>query len=269
NTSLWMLHLPGGERRKVEVRERAYLGPVGRLRIEVTEAAGGRSVPARVSVTGADGRSFAPDDAWRHADDHFDRAERKLEYGYFHTAGLAELTVPAGRVTVEAVRGLEHRPFVTTVDVPAGDTVRVAASLARIADLRARGYLSGDLHVHMNYGGAYRATPATLRFQAEAEDLQVVESLVVNKEQRVPDFAYFTGGLDPGSTAETILRHDQEFHTSFWGHLGLLGLTSHLLIPGYAGYVNTAAASLYPTNAEVADLARAQGAIAGYVHPLA
>jgi dipeptidyl aminopeptidase/acylaminoacyl peptidase len=268
NTSLWMLHLPGGERRKVEVRERAYLGPVGRLRIEVTEAAAGRSVPARISVTGSDGRSFAPDDAWRRADDHVDRPERTLEYGYFHTTGIAELTVPAGRVTVEAVRGLEQRPFVAAVDVPAGGTVRVPASLARIADLRARGYVSGDLHVHMNYGGAYRATPTTLRFQAEAEDLQVVESLVVNKEQRVPDFAYFTGAIDPASTPETILRHDQEFHTSFWGHLGLLGLASHVLIPGYAGYANTAAASLYPTNAEVADLARAQGGLAGYVHPL-
>ncbi len=268
NTSLWILSLPGGERRKVEIRERAHLGSVGRLRIEVTDAGSGRATAARVAVTGADGRSFAPDGAWRHADDHFDRAERRLEYGYFHTTGVAELTVPAGWVTVEVMRGLEHRPFVATVDVPEGGTARIPAPLPRLADLRARGYVSGDLHVHMNYGGAYRATPATLRLQAEAEDVQMVESLVINKEQRVPDFAYFTGGLDPASTVETLVRHDQEFHTSFWGHLGLLGLTSHVLIPGYAGYVNTAAASLYPTNAEVADLARAQGAVAGYVHPL-
>ena len=92
NTSLWILSLPGGDRRKVEIRERAYLGPVGRLRIEVTDAGSGRATPARVSVTGADGRSFAPDDAWRHADDHLDRTERKLEQGYFHTTGIAELT---------------------------------------------------------------------------------------------------------------------------------------------------------------------------------
>ena len=40
-----------------------------------------------------------------------------------------------------------------------------------------------------------------------------------------------------------------------------------MLLPGYAGYADTAAASLAPTNAEVADLARAQGALVGYVHP--
>ena len=41
----------------------------------------------------------------------------------------------------------------------------------------------------------------------------------------------------------------------------------HLLLPGYAGYPNTAAASLYPSNADVADLAHANGALVGYVHP--
>jgi hypothetical protein len=107
----------------------------------------------------------------------------------------------------------------------------------------------------MNYGGTYRHTPVTLAAQARAEDLDVVENLIVNKEQRVPDEEYFA------------LSHDQEFHTSVWGHLGLLGLSSHLLIPGYAAYANTAAASLYPHNPAVIDMAHAQGAIAGYVHP--
>jgi len=61
--------------------------------------------------------------------------------------------------------------------------------------------------------------------------------------------------------------HGQEFHTSYWGHLGLLGPRGDILLPGYAGYPNTAAASLAPTNAAVADLAHARGAVVGYVHP--
>ena len=60
-------------------------------------------------MTGADGRSFAPDDAWRHADDGFDRGERRFEYGYFHTAGAPRLTLPAGRYDVEVSRGPEFR----------------------------------------------------------------------------------------------------------------------------------------------------------------
>ena len=52
----------------------------------------------------------------------------------------------------------------------------------------------------MNYGGAYANDPARLRAQAEAEDLHVVEDLIVNKEQRIPDIARFSpdarSGLD-------------------------------------------------------------------------
>jgi hypothetical protein len=94
-----------------------------------------------------------------------------------------------------------------------------------------------------------------------------VEDLVVNKEQRIPDMAYFSPLLDPDSTADHLLLHGQEFHTSYWGHLGLLNLTKNFILPGYSAYPNTAAASLYPANANVADMAHEQGALVGYVHP--
>ena len=119
----------------------------------------------------------------------------------------------------------------------------------------------------MNYGGAYRNTPGHLVTQAAAENLQVVEDLVVNKEQRIPDIAYFSTKPDPASTATNLLLHGQEFHTSYWGHMGLLNLTQNFLLPGYAAYPNTAAASLFPANANVADMAHAQHALVGYVHP--
>jgi hypothetical protein len=73
--------------------------------------------------------------------------------------------------------------------------------------------------------------------------------------------------VDPASTPTALVVHGQEFHTSYWGHLGLLGMRGSVLLPGYAGYPNTAAASLVPTNADVADMAHAQGALVGYVHP--
>jgi hypothetical protein len=120
----------------------------------------------------------------------------------------------------------------------------------------------------MNYAGAYRNTPSHLIEQAAAENLSIIENLVVNKEQRFPDIAYFSPNLDPASNDDHLLQHAQEFHTSYWGHLGLLNLKRNLILPGYAGYPNTAAASLFPANANVADLAHEQGALVGYVHPL-
>ena len=120
---------------------------------------------------------------------------------------------------------------------------------------------------HMNYGGNYRNTPSHLVLQAQAENLSVVQSLIVNKEQRFPDIAYNGAHLDAASTPDAQLLHGQEFHTSYWGHMGLLGIGEGIILPGYAGYPNTAAASLYPMNADIADIAHARGALVGYVHP--
>ncbi len=266
DTTLWILEVPGGRRRRVEIRERRYRGAVGRVRLAVVDRSTGRPVPARVSITGPDGRGFAPDDSWRHADEAFDRTERRFEYTYFDTAGSSDVTVPAGPVTIEVSKGPEYRIDRREVRVPAGATIARRVRLERIAHLPSRGWWGGDLHVHMNYGGAYRNDPKHLALQAAAEGLNVVENLVVNKEQRIPDIVWFRPGPDPVSTPGLLIVHGQEFHTGFWGHTALLGLTGYL-IPDYAGYVNTAAASLYPHNAAVYDLAHAQGALLGYVHP--
>jgi hypothetical protein len=267
NTALRIVDIPGGNVQSVEARRRVYRDPVGRLRLTVIDAQTGRLAPARISVTGEDGRSFAPDDAWRHADDAFDRNQRRFEYGYFHSTGTSILTVPAGAMTVEISRGPEWGVVRRQVMVSVDSTSTVPVALKRIADLPAQGWYSGDLHVHMNYGGSYRTTPPRLAAQARAEDLHVVENLIVNKEGRIPDIGYFTGAPDPVSSATTLIVHDQEYHTSYWGHVGLLGLRRNILLPGYSGYVNTAAASLFPTNASIMDLAHEQGGLTGYVHP--
>ncbi len=64
-----------------------------------------------------------------------------------------------------------------------------------------------------------------------------------------------------------MILHSQEYHTSYWGHLGLLGLSDHYLTPGFSAYQNSPLASAYPDNGVIADLAHAQGALVGYVHP--
>jgi TolB protein len=267
NTALNVVAVPGGRVEPVEVDRRIYSAPMGQLRLTVTDRVSRHSSPARVSITGPDGRSYAPEEAWRYADDGFDRSEHKFEYGYFHIAGPATVSVPPGPITLEVSHGPEYRVVRRTLNVTASSSLPVRVALERLADLPAEGWYSGDLHVHMNYGGAYRNTPARLAEQARAEDLHLVENLIVNKEGRIPDQEYFSGRPDPVSASGTVIVHDQEYHTSYWGHVGLLGLRHNVILPGYSGYTNTAAASLYPTNAAVMDLAHAQGGITGYVHP--
>jgi len=92
-----------------------------------------------------------------------------------------------------------------------------------------------------------------------------VFDLIVNKEQRTPDIARFAP--QPVQQDGIWLWHSQEYHTSYWGHLGLLGLDDHVLLPGFSAYRASALASAWPTNGAIADLAHAQHALVGYVHP--
>jgi TolB protein len=190
-----------------------------------------------------------------------------FEAHYFDTDGTSTITVPAGSAEVDVMRGFEYSFEQHRVEVKAGETASLTVRLRANIPYEPAEWISGDVHVHMNYAGAYRNTPRHLVEQAEAENLAIIENLVVNKEQRFPDIAYFTPKLDPASNLNHLLFHGQEFHTSYWGHLGLLGLKHNVLLPGYVGYPNTAAASLYPANANVADMAHEQGALVGYVHP--
>ncbi len=268
NTSLWTQEIPGATQTQILATKKNYLVSTGTLTIRVLDE-NNQPTPARVFVTGADHRAYVPDDAWIHADDSFVRTERPFEAHYFHTAGKSRLTVPAQIITVEVMKGFEYAFARRTENISAAQNAEITIHLhpLKIPQNPSHRWLSGDVHVHMNYAGAYRNTPVHLVAQAAAESLSIVEDLIVNKEGRVPDIAYFTAQPDPVSTSSTLLLHSQEFHTSYWGHLGLLNLTGNIILPGYAGYPHTAAASLFPANGNVADLAHAQGALVGYVHP--
>lgn len=276
NTSLWIQDVLNGANRELRVTERRYKRPHRRVIMRVLDPQG-RATAARVSVTGADGRSYAPADAWMHGDEWFVRSERPFEAHYFHSRGTVKMDLPGGVFEIEVMKGFEYAIERRTIEVadPAVHgfatfpfSIQLKSQTLPVSSGTAGQWVSGDAHIHMNYGGHYRNTPENLVRQAEAEGLRVVHNLIVNKEQRIPDVEHFRGSeIDPASTARALVLHSQEYHTSAWGHLGLLGLRDNLLIPDYADYPQTGAASLYPSNDVVSDMARAQGALVGYVHP--
>jgi TolB protein len=267
NTELWLQAASSGAQQHLEVSERRYQKPMVHFRFKVQGPKGELS-SARVAITDAAGRFYAPAGAWIHSDDGYNRSERPFEAHYFESKGEEELDLPAGKIDLDIVSGLETRAL-KTFNLRAGQSNTFAVLLApRKWTIDTKGtWLSGDLHVHMNYGGTYRNSPAHLVEQARAEGLSVVNDLIVNKEQRFPDIAYNGKQLDRASQPDAMLIHGQEFHTSYWGHRGLLNIKDHILVPGYAGYPNTAAASLYPMNADVYDMAHREGALVGAVHP--
>ncbi len=270
NTSLWLRDLVGGAAEPVVAEDRHYKGAMGQLTISVQEAHGLQpaileSAPTRISVIGADGRAYAPADRWMHADDGFDRVEQKFENHYFHCPGTCTLSVPRGNARITVTRGLDYAVAESTVDVKAkGSATQIELRSIALPE-RYGAWTSADLHVHMNYGGHYRNTLDSLADQMHAEHLDVIHQLVVNKEERVPDIAGFS--THPYRDAGALIVQGQEFHTSYWGHLGILAPDDHLLEPGFAAYAFSALASPYPYNGVIADLAHRQHALVGYVHP--
>ena len=271
NTALWMENFPGGEQKELFIRERHYIHPKAHLEISVTDGAG-NSEMARISVTDSSGRFWAPKGAWIHADDGFDRSERKSETHYFHDTRESPFSgnaidVPPGEITVDVSKGFEYQPEKRRISLKSNEHATLKVSLKPFdwKEKEGRHWVSADLHAHMNYGGTYVIEPQNLRNQAEAEGLQIVNNLIVNKEQRIPDVAFRDGDVDGDHDVLSVIG--QEFHTSYWGHRGLLRMKGEIILPGYAGYPNTAAASLYPMNADVYDMAHAKGALVGAVHP--
>jgi TolB protein len=267
NTSLIVQDVVGGAQTPITAKSRRHKNDLARLTLDIRDEQG-RNVPARVAILGSDGRAAAPIAAWMHADDGFDRARQSSETHYFHCASPCSLDAPAGETAIWVQRGFRYPPWRQTLKLAAGTHQDLAVKL-QLNDLpKSFGtWRSADLHVHMNYGGTYRNTPTSLAQQARAEDLDVIYNLIVNKEERVPDIGYFRSDPDPASGDGVLILHAQEYHTSFWGHLGLLNLSDHLLTPDFSAYQHTALASPYPHNAIIADLAHAQGALVGYVHP--
>ncbi|MGH7447124.1 MAG: CehA/McbA family metallohydrolase [Longimicrobiales bacterium] len=218
----------------------------------------GRPTPARIYLQASDGRGYAPDGG-------FHRVIAATETHYFHTTGEFEVEVPAGTTVIEALKGYEYRPHALEVDVPAGGRATATMRLDRLIDLPARGWYSGDTHVHDLHQGNFGLTHRTFFDQLLAEDLHVTNALVhMDGTRLMGRWSDLTGEPHRLSTGQHILQYGQEFRGSL-GHVALLGIREYVL-PFTAGSRNTAYAQ--PTlDLAYLDGARAQGGIAGYVHP--
>jgi Tol biopolymer transport system component len=255
-SELRLLQTFGGDDRPVEIRKRIWRRPVGTLEVNLP-------APARVYLAASDGKTYAPADSYQ-------RVSRRSERGdFFYAHNSFRLELPAGKVNIEAVRGIEFRPDAHTVEVRPGQAAAVTLAPQGAFDMRKQGWWSGSGHVHMNYGGNLRNTPENVLRIARAEGLDVIAAKVANKDTRVFDYQHFTGEIHAQSTSRRVLRFDEEYRPPFYGHINLINLARHLISPLATGYQGTAIESLYPSNTDMIRRAQAEGGLAGYAHPWA
>ncbi len=258
-TALVVRDLSSGESREVRMLGASYGKRTGILRLAVFDQATGRKVCARASVQEPGGKSYAPIGALY-------RIAGAVEH--FYADRDAELVVPAGKYVVRAFRGLEYLPFQQDVEVTEGGSVLVPVRLVRWTDPAARGWRSGESHIHANYGyGHWYNTPETMRQQVQGEGLEVSNFVVANSDtDGVFDREFFRGEPDPESSKEHILYWNQEFRATLWGHLTLYNL-KRLVEPIMTGFKDTTNPHDTPTNADIADQVHLQGGHVNYTHP--
>ena len=259
-TTLYMAQIGGGPVASwtdVPMRTRVPRLPAGRVRGRVL-GPDGQPVSARVYLRASDGRGYAPDGG-------FHRVIAVSETHYFHTNGAFEVEVPAGEVSIEVMRGHEFRPATAAVRVGANPTADVTLRLERLVDLPARGWYSGDTHLHDLHQGRYGLTHADFFLQTEAEDLHVANALIhMDGTRLMGRWSDLTGRPHPLSTATHILQYGEEFRGSL-GHVAMIGVRDWIL-PFISGTQST----VYGDPAldlPYFDGAREQGGLAGFVHP--
>jgi dipeptidyl aminopeptidase/acylaminoacyl peptidase len=229
---LALLETYGGSLRTIHITDRRWKRPMGVLSVRTVEGATGELTGSRIHLKASDGKFYAPSDAYA-------RASSRGDF-LFHHAGSFRVEVPAGRVSLDVVKGFEFHPKTTTVEVEAGEVHAITVALERLTDLSARGWYSGSTHVHMNYGGNLGNTLENLMMMSEAEDQDIVNEQVANKDSSGPAVLRDGGGRIRCQTGPGP-RGGQEYRPPFYGRD--IGVRDHLISPFTTGWERRSKAS--------------------------
>ena len=158
---LALLETYGGEQRRIAITERRWSRPMGVLSLRVLRGDTGDETAARIHLTAADGKFYAPETAYARvgwAQDHV-----------FHATGTSTVQLPVGRVRVTAVKGFEFQPVTSEYEIRANAVTSAEVTLDRVGSMAGQGWFSGSTHVHMNYGGNLHNTLENMMMMSDAE----------------------------------------------------------------------------------------------------
>lgn len=189
----------------------------------ICDDATGQPIPCRVHFRSAHGMPYQPHGHHSHVNSdlgtwHVDVGGdlRLGQTSYAYVDGRCQGWLPRGEVIVEAARGYEYEPIRQRITIEPGQR-RLELRLKRWVDMNARGWYSGDTHVH------FVSTVGGQR-EARAEDLNVVNLLLSQWGSLFTNTEEFTGEPLVSGDGKTVVWATQENRQHLLGHLTLLGL---------------------------------------------
>jgi putative heme-binding domain-containing protein len=213
---------------------------------------------ARVSILGSDDKPYAPVGA----------AVRKTkrEESYFYADGSFDVTLPRGGARLNVSGGIEAIPQAVIVDTDGAAELTV--HVQPWIDMAARGWYSGDSHVHLHTGGPIEVTVANALVAARAEGVNYVNLCVSNNVgDDIRDANLITGKPHAASTDRQLLVFGEEMRSMIYGHMQFFGI-KNLVEPQYTGFDETPNYLDFPANYVMAAEAVRQGGVVTYGHPM-
>ena len=176
------------------------------VKVRVIDDETGLPVPCRVHFRSPEGIPYQPHghpnqvnsnlNSW-HMDVGGDVRLGQITYAYID--GRCEGWLPRGDVIVDVARGFEYTPLRTKVRIEAGQQ-RLDLRIKRWIDMNARGWYSGDSHVHfLSTQGAH--------FESLGEDLNVVNLLQSQWGSLFTNTEDFTGRASVTSSGNNVRLH--------------------------------------------------------------
>jgi TolB protein len=213
---------------------------------------------ARVSIVGSDDKPYCPADAVIR--------KTKRDESYFYAVDSFDVKLPPGRARLIFNGGIETIPQTVTLD--AGSTTELTVPMKPWVNMAARGWYSGDSHVHLHTGGPIEVTVGDALAAARAEGVNYVNLCVSNNVgDDIRDAALITGKPHSLSTDRHLLVFGEEMRSTIYGHMQFFGINK-LVEPQYTGFDGTPNLHDFPANHVMAAEAVRQGGVVTYGHPI-
>jgi hypothetical protein len=200
---------------RVEVLERDKCWLHG----EVVDTATRRPTPVRLSFRSPNGRYIPP---YGHRTEinypWFQDYGADLQLGdtsFAYVDGKFQVELPVGEVYLEMTKGFEYEAVRKKLNIQPGQR-ELHLEISRLVDLRSRGWVTGDTHVHF-------LSPTTAILEGQAEGVNLINLLA----SQWGDLFTNVGDLPPGPVTsrdgETLVWVGTENRQHILGHIGLLG----------------------------------------------
>lgn len=193
---------------------------------------------------------------------------------FFYSDGRFEVKLPPGEATLTLERGFEHPLVTQSLRLEPGETRELKLRSERFLDPTARGWFSGDTHIHWAKNWWSEEEDIKLLAMVQrAEDLRVVNNLTLKHHTRDQDFlapTQFPMGPIPGlCDADYHAQQAEEYRNEeFYGHIILLNI-KRLIEPVSTGSMGGPPHFWdWPPNTHAIEEARRQGGISIEAHGL-